>query len=68
MIKGGEIVVEDGDVRAVVDGREYIVHPACDEQIAEYLRPLFPKVYTISFENYPVEIERLRHAEVRPCV
>jgi len=67
VIKGGEIVVEDGDVRAVVDGREYIVHPACDDQIVEYLRPLFPKVYTISFENYPVEIGRLRHAEVLPC-
>jgi formylmethanofuran dehydrogenase subunit A len=67
VIKGGEIVVEDGDVRAVVDGREYIVHPACNDQIVEYLRPLFPKVYTISFENYPVEIGRLRHAEVLPC-
>jgi formylmethanofuran dehydrogenase subunit A len=67
VIKGGEIVVEDGDVRAVVDGHEYIVHPACDDQIVEYLRPLFPKVYTMSFENYPVEIERLRHAEVLPC-
>jgi formylmethanofuran dehydrogenase subunit A len=67
VIKGGEIVVEDGDVRAVVDGREFIVHPACDDQIAEFLRPLFPKVYTMSFENYPVEIGRLRHAEVLPC-
>jgi formylmethanofuran dehydrogenase subunit A len=67
VIKGGEIVVEDGDVRAVVDGREYVVHPVCDDRIVEYLRPLFPKVYTISFENYPVEIGRLRHAEVLPC-
>ena len=67
VIKGGVIVVEDGDVRAVTDGREFVVHPECDDQIREYLRPLFPKIYTISFENYPVEIERLRHAEVRPC-
>jgi hypothetical protein len=28
---------------------------------------MFEKVYTISFENYPVDIERLRRAEVRAC-
>jgi formylmethanofuran dehydrogenase subunit A len=68
VIKGGEIVVEDGDVRAAPAGREFVVHPACDEQIEDYLRQIFPKVYTISFENYPVEMERLRNAEVRPCL
>jgi formylmethanofuran dehydrogenase subunit A len=68
VIKSGEIVVEDGDVRAVTAGREFVVHPACDDQIENYLRELFPKVYTMSFENYPVEIERLRHAQIRPCL
>jgi formylmethanofuran dehydrogenase subunit A len=67
VIKGGEIVVEDGDVRQVTDGREFLVRPACDEQIEHYLRPLFQQVYTMSFDNYPVEIERLRHPEVQPC-
>ena len=68
VIKGGQIVVEDGDVRATTAGREFVVHPACDDQIEGYLRELFPKVYTMSFENYPVEIERLRHAQVQPCL
>jgi formylmethanofuran dehydrogenase subunit A len=67
VIKGGEIVVEEGEVRQVTDGREFIVHPAHDEQIEEYLRPLFEKVYTMSFANYPVAMDRLRHAEVHPC-
>ena len=67
VIKSGEIVVEDGDVRATIAGREFICHPAYDEEIEEYLRQIFPKVYTISFENYPVEIERLRHAQIQPC-
>ena len=52
-----------GRVRAVTEGREFIVHPACDEKIEEYLRPMFEKVYTISFENYPVDLERLRRPE-----
>ncbi len=67
VIKAGEIVVEDGDVRAVPDGREFIVHPSYDEEIEEYLRPLFPKVYTVSFENYPVEMERLRRPDITAC-
>jgi formylmethanofuran dehydrogenase subunit A len=67
VIKGGEIVVEEGEVRQVIDGREFIVHPAHDEQIEEYLRPLFEKIYTMSFANYPVDLDRMRNAEVRPC-
>ena len=58
VLKGGEVVVEEGEIRAVSEGREFIVHPAFDEQIEEFIRPLFQKVYTMSFENYPVEIER----------
>ena len=49
-------------MRAVTEGREFIVHPSFDDQIEEYLRPLFEKIYTMSFENYPVEIERLAAA------
>jgi len=64
VLKAGEIVVEEGEIRAVTDGREFIVKPAFDDRIEEYLRPLFQKVYTISFENYPVEIERVRGASV----
>jgi formylmethanofuran dehydrogenase subunit A len=64
VIKGGEIVVEEGDVIAVSEGREFIVRPAYDDQIEEYIRPLFQQVYTMSFENYPVEIERLRRPEL----
>jgi formylmethanofuran dehydrogenase subunit A len=67
VIKGGQIVVEEGDVRAVTEGREFIVHPECDDTTEEYLRPLFEKVYTISFENYPVGLERLRQPEIRRC-
>jgi formylmethanofuran dehydrogenase subunit A len=67
VIKGGEIVVEEGEVRAVTDGREFIVQPPCNRDIEDYLRPLFQKLYTMSFDNYAVEIERLRRPEVTPC-
>jgi formylmethanofuran dehydrogenase subunit A len=64
VLKAGEIVVEEGEVRAVTEGREFIFRPSYDDHIEEYIRPLFQKVYTMSFENYPVEIERIR----RPMV
>jgi formylmethanofuran dehydrogenase subunit A len=64
VIKGGEIVVEEGDVVAVSEGREFVVRPSFDEQVEEYIRPLFEQVYTMSFENYPVEIGRLRRPEL----
>ena len=38
--------------------------PGRDAKIEEYLRPQFQKVYTMSFDNYPTEMERLRHPHV----
>ena len=43
VLKGGEVVVEEGEVRATSEGREFIVRPSYDEQIEEYIRPLFDK-------------------------
>lgn len=67
VLKRGQVVVEEGEVRAVTEGHEFVTRPAYDETIEEYIRPLFQKVYTISFENYPTEIERLRHPDVAAC-
>jgi formylmethanofuran dehydrogenase subunit A len=67
VIKAGEVVVEEGDLRQVIAGREFIVRPACEPAIEDYLRPLFQQHYTVSFDNYPVEMERIEHPEVREC-
>jgi formylmethanofuran dehydrogenase subunit A len=67
VIKGGEIVVEEGELRSFGNGRQFLVRPSCDERIEPYLRRVFQKVYTVSFDNYPVEIERLTRPDIRPC-
>jgi formylmethanofuran dehydrogenase subunit A len=67
VIKGGELVVEEGDIRKVTNGREFVVQPTYDEKIEDYLRPLFQQYYTMSFENYPVEIERVHGMEIAEC-
>jgi len=64
VIKGGEIVIEEGDIRSTPIGRSLLVQPEYDETIEDYLRPLFEDYYTMSFENYPVEMERIENAEI----
>ena len=67
VIKGGQIVIEDGEIRETPEGREFVVKPEFDPGINEFMRPLFEELYTVSFANYPVEIERLGHADIRDC-
>ena len=64
---GGEVVLEEGEIRQTVEGRGFLVRPAYDEKVEEYIRPLFQQYYTMSFDNYPVEMERLERPDVRPC-
>ena len=67
VLKAGEVVVEEGEIRKVVEGRGILVKPTYDEKIEDFLRPLFQQVYTMSFDNYPVELERVERADVREC-
>lgn len=66
VIKSGEVVVEEGEIRQRRGGREFVVKPEYDPAVEDFLRPLFQQHYTISFENYPVSLDRVDHAEVLP--
>ena len=46
VIKGGEVVVEEGEIRKTVDGHEFLARPSFDPAIADDLRPLFEEHYT----------------------
>ncbi len=65
VLKAGEVVVEEGTIRKAVEGREFVIQPTYDDKIEDYLRPLFQQVYTMSFDNYPVDLDRVHHAEVQ---
>jgi formylmethanofuran dehydrogenase subunit A len=67
VIKAGEIVIEEGDIREAPQGREFLVRPPCEPGIDDFMRPLFEDCYTMQFDNYPVELERIEHAEIRDC-
>ncbi len=64
VLKRGDVVVEEGELRKSVEGRQFAVKPAYDETIEDYLRPLFQQHYTMSFENYPVASARIHGLQV----
>src|SRR4029078_1075423 len=41
VIKGGEVVIEEGEIRRVVEGKGLVVRPTYDDKIEEFIRPLF---------------------------
>ncbi|MGC8873732.1 MAG: formylmethanofuran dehydrogenase subunit A [Chloroflexia bacterium] len=68
VIKDGEVVVEDGRVVQDRPGRTFYVAPGYDPQIVPAIREEFARLYTVSFENYPVQLEHyLPRRETVPC-
>jgi formylmethanofuran dehydrogenase subunit A len=54
VIKGGTLVVEEGQLRRAPPGRRLHVRPEYDQAVLPDLRRHFEKYSTVSFENYPV--------------
>jgi formylmethanofuran dehydrogenase subunit A len=63
VIKGGEVIVEDGEILRDPIGRTFYVEPPCDPALEPEIRRWFRDFYTIEFENYPVGLEYLPHPE-----
>ena len=67
VIKSGQIVVEEGEMREPPNGTTLYVAPtydaARDTQIADW----FEQFYSIRFRNYPVSIEHLHPSARVPC-
>lgn len=67
VIKDGEVVVEDGEIRASPQGRTFYVAPSYDPEVLAEIREHFDRYYTVRFENYPVDLHYLTRPEVIPC-
>ncbi|HEU5323911.1 MAG TPA: formylmethanofuran dehydrogenase subunit A [Methylomirabilota bacterium] len=63
VVKAGEVVAEDGEIRRDTRGRTFHVAPAWDAGLLPELRRWFADFYTIEFDNYPVTMEYLEPAE-----
>jgi formylmethanofuran dehydrogenase subunit A len=60
VMKGGEVVVEEGQLRRVDDGVLLSSHAPFDPEVTRVLEPLFGDRYTVAFEHYPVRDPALR--------
>jgi formylmethanofuran dehydrogenase subunit A len=54
VVKGGQLVVEEGQLRRAPGGRRLYARPGYDVQVERGLREFFERYSTVSFENYPV--------------
>jgi formylmethanofuran dehydrogenase subunit A len=54
VVKGGVLVVEEGQLRRAPVGHRLHVRPACDPAVERGIRRHFERHSTVSFANYPV--------------
>jgi formylmethanofuran dehydrogenase subunit A len=54
VVKGGTLVVEEGQLRRAPAGRRLHVRPAFDGTVTGEVKRFFDQYGTVSFENYPV--------------
>jgi formylmethanofuran dehydrogenase subunit A len=67
VIKAGEVIVEQGEIRAPQDGKSLYVQPGYDTAVEEEIAQWFEKHYSIRFRNYAVDASFLQAAEQVPC-
>ncbi len=60
VIKGGELAVEEGELRRSDDGLVLSSRAPFDPEVDRVLEPLFGRRYTVAFEHYPVRDPALR--------
>lgn len=67
VIKAGQLVIEDGEIRAAPEGHEVLVQPDFDPEIERFLTPHFERQYTMSISNYPVELSEVHRPLLQAC-
>jgi formylmethanofuran dehydrogenase subunit A len=67
VIKAGQVIVEQGEIRAPIYGKTLHVAPEYDAGIEPDIAEWFEKYYSVQFRNYPVSAEYLQAAEEIGC-
>ena len=63
VIKAGDVLVEQGDIRQDHTGKTLHVSPAYDHDVEASIAEWFEQYYSIRFRNYPVADDFLHNAE-----
>jgi formylmethanofuran dehydrogenase subunit A len=64
VIKSGEIIVDQGEIRRETYGKTLSVAPDYDHDIEMDIKRWFEDFYSIQWRNYPVDIESLQNHDV----
>jgi formylmethanofuran dehydrogenase subunit A len=67
VIKAGQLLVEDGDLRQSWDGKTLYVAPGYDMSLEDTISDWFEQFYSIRFRNYPVSDDYLLDSEKIAC-
>ncbi|MCZ2343865.1 MAG: formylmethanofuran dehydrogenase subunit A [Bacteroidales bacterium] len=67
VLKGGEIVLEEGELRRSVDGQTTASRPQYDVGIEKELAPRFSRRYAMAWENYPIVSDQLPGLQIQDC-
>lgn len=64
VLRNGEVIVEDGEIRRTIDGTLFHVKPNFDQDALGDIREWFEDHYTIQFRNYSVSEHELGKHEI----
>ena len=67
VVKSGQLVVDDGELREPHNGKTLYVEPDFDPGVVPSISDWFEKYYSIRFRNYPVTSDYLHEAERIAC-
>lgn len=67
VIKAGQVICEQGEIREPVEGKTWHVAPEYDVEVEKDIAEWFEKYYSIRFRNYPVSDDYLHAAEQVAC-
>ncbi len=59
VIKSGQVIVEQGDIRTPVMGKTIHVQPSYDQGVQKSISDWFDRYYSVRLGNYPVSAEQL---------
>ena len=66
VIKAGQVIVEQGEIRSTPIGKTLHVDPIYDREVEPDIQAWFEKYYSIRWRNYPVDISYLHESAVVP--
>ncbi|HKF69242.1 MAG TPA: formylmethanofuran dehydrogenase subunit A, partial [Vicinamibacterales bacterium] len=67
VIKSGNVIVDQGEVREPATGKLLYVAPEWDSSIETDLAAWFEKYYSVRFRNYPIPLDYLHEPEEVAC-